>query len=137
MIDYIIPGTDILLLRVPVGSLVPVFLMIVMFFVCGAFLQLGGVLTSRVFVDAIPNRVRNGVYSLFPTVVLIFAIPQIAFFGWLIPLLGISTTLFLCGCMSTIGVLMIRKGLRYPRPWLQDPEYQHEPEPDTQVEEGL
>ncbi|MHA2071215.1 MAG: hypothetical protein ACXAAR_07880, partial [Candidatus Thorarchaeota archaeon] len=135
MIDYILPGTDILLLRVPVASLVPVFLMIVMFFVGGAFLQLGGVLTSRVFVDAIPNRVRNGVYSLFPTVVLIFAIPQIAFFGWLIPLLGISTTLLLCGCISTIGVLMIRKGLSYPRPWLQEPDYHSEQELDQPAEE--
>jgi MFS family permease len=135
MIDYILPGTDILLLRVPVASLVPVFLMVVMFFIGGAFLQLGGVLTSRVFVDAIPNRVRNGVYSLFPTVVLIFAIPQIAFFGWLIPLLGISTTLFLCGCISTIGVLMIRKGLSYPKPWLDDTAVSTEQEPGQELED--
>jgi hypothetical protein len=109
--------------------------MVVMFFIGGAFLQLGGVLTSRVFVDAIPNRVRNGVYSLFPTVVLIFAIPQIAFFGWLIPLLGISTTLFLCGCISTIGVLMIRKGLSYPKPWLDDTAVSTEQEPGQELED--
>jgi MFS family permease len=135
MIDYVIPGTEILLLRVPIASLLPVLLMIITFFVCGAFLQVGGVLTSRIFVDAIPNRVRNGVYSLFPTVVLLFGIPQIAFFGFLIPLWGIPTTLFLCGIISLIGVLMIRKGLSYPKPWLDDPAVSTEQEPGQELED--
>jgi len=130
MIDYVIPGTEILLLRVPIASLLPVLLMVITFFVCGAFLQVAGVLTSRVFIDAIPNRVRNGVYSLFPTVVLLFGIPQIAFFGFLIPLWGIPTTLFLCGIISLVGVLMIRKGLRHPRPWDDSSVLSTEQEPD-------
>jgi hypothetical protein len=115
MIDYILPGTDILLLRVPVDSLLPVIIMIVVFFVMGVFMQLAGVLTSRVFVDAIPNRVRNGVYSLFPTVVLLMGIPQIAFFGWLISV-SIPLTLVLTGVISTTGCMMIRRGLQYPHP---------------------
>ncbi|MFW9846329.1 MAG: MFS transporter [Candidatus Thorarchaeota archaeon] len=135
MIDYMFPGTDILLLRVPVASFVPVLLMVIMFFGCGAFLQLAGVLSSRIFVDAIPNRVRNGVYSLFPTVILILAIPQITFFGWLIPLGGIPLTLFLCGCLSTVGVLMIRKGLSYPKPWQEETAIGVQP--DQELEEGF
>ncbi len=137
MIDYFIPGTEILLLRVPIASLLPVLLMIITFFVCGAFLQIAGVLTSRVFVDAIPNRVRNGVYSLFPTVVLLFGIPQIAFFGFLIPLWGIPTTLFLCGIISLLGVLMIRKGLRQPRPWVEETVISTEQEPNPELEGEL
>ena len=109
MIEYIIPGTDILLLSVPIDSLVPVMLMIVVFFVLGIFFQLANVLTSRVFVDAIPNRVRNGVYSLFPTIILLLGIPQIAFFGWLISVAPISLTLILTGVISTIGVLLINQ----------------------------
>ncbi len=116
MIDYSIPGTDILILRVPIDSILPVALMILVFFVLGIFFQLAGVLTSRVFVDAIPNRVRNGVYSLFPTLVLLMSIPQIAFFGWLISVAPISLTLVLCGIISTTGVLIIHKGLQYPHP---------------------
>ncbi len=116
MIEYIIPGTDILLLSVPSDSLVPVMLMIVVFFVLGIFLQLANVLTSRVFVDAIPNRVRNGVYSLFPTMLTLLSIPQIAFFGWLISVAPISLTLILTGVISTIGVLLINQAFQHPRP---------------------
>ena len=65
--------------------------------------------------DAIPNRVRNGVYSLFPTVVLLMSIPQIGFFGWLISV-SIPLTLVIVGIISTLGCLMIRKGLQYPHP---------------------
>lgn len=115
MIDIYLPGTSILILRVPVDSLLPVGLMIVVFYVAAIFYQLAGVLTSRVFVDAIPNRVRNGVYSLFPTVVLLLSIPQIAFFGWFISV-SIPLTLVLIGIISTAGCLMIRKGLQYPHP---------------------
>jgi MFS family permease len=116
IIDYVIPGTDILILRVPIAAILPVFLMIITYFVVGIFLQLAGVLTSRVFIDAIPNRVRNGVYSLFPTVVLLMSVPQIGFFGWLLSVAPIPVTLFLCGIVSTVGCLMIRRGLQYPHP---------------------
>ena len=115
MIDVLFPGTEILILRVPVDSILPVVVMIVVFFAMGIFMQLAGVLTSRVFVDAIPNRVRNGVYSLFPTVVLLMSMPQIAFFGWLISI-SIPMTLILVGIISTFGCLLIRKGLQYPHP---------------------
>ena len=115
MIDIFLPGTTILILSVPIDSLLPVVLMILVFFVAGIFLQLAGVLTSRVFVDAIPNRVRNGVYSLFPTVVLLLSIPQIAFFGWFISV-SIPMTLVMVGIISTLGCLLIRKGLQFPHP---------------------
>ena len=115
MVEFYIPSTDILLLTVPLMSVIPVLLMIVVFYVLGIFLQIAGVLTSRIFIDAIPNRVRNGVYSLFPTIVLILGIPQIAFFGWLISVAPISLTLILTGGISTVGVLMILKAFQYPR----------------------
>ncbi|NHI88104.1 MAG: hypothetical protein EAX87_01205 [Candidatus Thorarchaeota archaeon] len=116
MIEYFLPGTDILLLSVPVDSLLPVLMMIIVFYTLGIFFQIANVLTSRVFVDAIPNRVRNGVYSLFPTVVLLLSIPQIAAFGWLISVAPISLTLLLTGLISTVGVIMIRLAFQQPRP---------------------
>jgi hypothetical protein len=115
VIDIYLPATSILILRVPIDSLLPVLLMIVVFYVAAIFLQLAGVLTSRIFVDAIPNRVRNGVYSLFPTVVLLLSIPQIAFFGWFISV-SIPLTLVMIGIISTVGCLMVRKGLQFPHP---------------------
>ncbi|MFW9807548.1 MAG: MFS transporter [Candidatus Thorarchaeota archaeon] len=116
MVDLYIPSTDILILSVPVMSIAPVLLMIVVFYGLGIFFQLANVLTSRIFIDAIPNRVRNGVYSLFPTIILILGIPQIAFFGWLISVAPISLTLVLTGGISTMGVFMIFKAFQQPRP---------------------
>jgi len=115
MIDYYIPWTDLLILRVPIDSILPVFIMILVFFGVGIFFQLANVLTGRVFVDAIPNRVRNGVYSLFPTVVLLLSIPQIWVFAWLVSI-SIPLTLVSIGIISTLGCLMIRKGLQFPHP---------------------
>jgi len=111
MVDYYLPGTEILILRVPIESLLPVTLMILVFFTLGIFLQVGGVLIGRVFVDAIPNRVRNGVYSLFPTVILLLSMPQIAFFGWFISV-SIPFTLVSIGIISTIGCFLTYKGLQ-------------------------
>jgi hypothetical protein len=115
MIDLIWPGTEILILQVPVDSLLPVGIMIVCFMFFGIFFQLANVLTSRVYIDAIPNRVRNGVYSLFPTLVFLMGIPQIAFFGWLISV-SLPMTLVSIGIISTAGCLLIRKGLQHPHP---------------------
>jgi hypothetical protein len=130
MIDYYMPGTEILILRVPVDSLLPVSIMLLVFFTLGIFFQLAGVLTSRIFVDAIPNRVRNGVYSLFPTVVLLLSIPQIAFFGWLISV-SIPATLVSIGIISSIGCLMIRKGLQQRHP------FQDEWDAESAIEESI
>jgi hypothetical protein len=41
--------------------------------------------------------------------------PQIALFGWLISI-SIPLTLILVGIISSIGCLLIRKGLQYPHP---------------------
>jgi hypothetical protein len=84
--------------------------MIVTFYVCGIFLQIAGVMTSRIFIDLIPNKNRNSVYSMIPTVVILLGIPQIIFFGWLIPFAGIAFALILCGTISSIGVILILKG---------------------------
>ncbi|MFX1369967.1 MAG: MFS transporter, partial [Promethearchaeota archaeon] len=46
VISYVIPGTDILILQVPYASLIPILMLVVLFYVCGAFLQVAGVLTS-------------------------------------------------------------------------------------------
>ena len=64
----------------------------------------------RVLIDAIPNRIRNGVYSLMPTLTVVFAIPQLVVFGWLIPLVGIPVVLMLSGLVSTVGALSLKKG---------------------------
>jgi hypothetical protein len=66
--------------------------------------------------DVIPDRIRNSVYSLSPTILFLFAMPQIGIFGWLIPVIGFPTTLFLIGLISLAGVFIIRHGLSLPKP---------------------
>jgi hypothetical protein len=56
------------------------------------------------------------VYSLFPTIIQLLGIPQIAFFGWLISVAPISLTLILTGVISTVGVLLINQAFKHPRP---------------------
>ena len=69
-------------------------------------------------IDVIPNRIRNSVYSLLPTLVVLAAIPQVAILGWLIPLSGIPIVLVLSGFVSTAGSLTLRKGFTFQKPLL-------------------
>ncbi len=66
--------------------------------------------------DAIPNRNRNSLYSLQPTILLMLATPQIAILGWVIPVIGFPATLLICAAVSLIGVLIIRYALTLEKP---------------------
>ncbi|TFF91369.1 MFS transporter [Candidatus Thorarchaeota archaeon] len=116
MITLTVPLTQITLLEVPVASVLPIVLIATTFTLTGIFGGLSQILTQRVLLDVVPNRIRNSMYSLSPTIATIIAIPQIALFGWLIPLAGFPLTMALCGLISLLGVMMIRKGLSYPKP---------------------
>jgi hypothetical protein len=96
------------------------------------------ILTQRVLLDVIPNRIRNSMYSLSPTIATLFAIPQIAIFGWIvaIPVIGFPLTLALCGLISLGGVLLIRNGLQQDRPLLEEETWGNgETAPDSAPEE--
>lgn len=80
------------------------------------FGSIENILTQRVLIDAIPTRVRNGVYSLFPTLMLIFAMPQIVLYGWIIQKFGVPYSLLICSFIALIGVFLVRKGFSYPIP---------------------
>ena len=82
------------------------------------FGSFAGILTQREMIDVIPNKIRNSMYSLQPTIAMMFAIPQIAIFGWLIPTIGFPITLAIIGIISLGGVIIIRKGLNQPKPVL-------------------
>ena len=113
---FYFPLTNIVILAVPFESFLPVVLIIIIYAIAGVFGQIQGILVSRVFVDAIPSRVRNSVYSLMPTMMLIFSIPQITFFGWIIQFYGVPLALILCSAIAMIGVALLHKGLTFPIP---------------------
>ena len=117
--DFLIimlPFTEISILEVPVGNIVPVLILATTFTITLFFGGFAEILTQRELMDAIPDRIRNSVYSLSPTILFIFAMPQIGIFGWLIPVIGFPTTLFLIGLISLAGVFIIRHGLSLPKP---------------------
>ncbi|MFW9794501.1 MAG: hypothetical protein ACFFEE_09370, partial [Candidatus Thorarchaeota archaeon] len=74
------------------------------------------ILTQRELLDAIPDRNRNSLYSLEPTILLILATPQIAILGWVIPIIGFPATLLICAVVTLIGVLIIRYALSLEKP---------------------
>ncbi len=118
LIDIVIPSTDILILQVPSSSIIPVLLILSIWFGGGVFFTIAAILWMRVLIDVIPNRIRNSVYSLLPTLVVLAAIPQVAILGWLIPLSGIPIVLVLSGFVSTAGSLTLRKGFTFQKPLL-------------------
>ncbi|MHA2141091.1 MAG: MFS transporter [Candidatus Thorarchaeota archaeon] len=119
IMNIVIPFTDILILQVPSLSATPVLLILVIWFSGGIFFTIAAILWMRVLIDVIPNRIRNGVYSLLPTLVVLAAMPQVALLGWLVPLFGIPIVLALSGLVSTTGVLLLRLGFSFQKPLIE------------------
>jgi MFS family permease len=138
LIDVVVPFTDFVIMQVPQESLLPTTLMLVTFVIAGFFYSVADILTMRLMIDIIPSRIRNSVYSLSPTIAILFAIPQIAIFGAAIQYIGFPVTLTLTAIISLVGVLMIRKGLSFPIPITEErkrPEVQEPAEVDAFIPE--
>lgn len=110
------PFTGVELLILPLENILPIALIFTTFVTTSFFGGFAEILTQRVLLDVIPNRIRNSMYSLAPTIATLFAIPQIAAFGWLITIIGFPLTLASCGAVSLIGVLLIVRGFRHEVP---------------------
>ncbi len=114
--DVLWPFTNLVVMSIPYESLLPVALAFCAFVATSFFSGFAEVLTQRMILDVIPNRIRNSIYSLIPTVAIILAIPQIWVFGMLIPIFGFPLTLISIAFVSLVGVLLIRHGLSFPKP---------------------
>jgi MFS family permease len=111
-----IPFTNLPLIEIPVETVIPVVLLFLVFVALNMFGSLAGILTQRVMLDVIPNRIRNSMYSLQPTLVMLMSMPLIAFYGWLIPLSGFTLPFLISAGISFISVLMIWKAFQHPIP---------------------
>ncbi|MGY5873542.1 MAG: MFS transporter [Candidatus Thorarchaeota archaeon] len=114
------PFTGIQLLTLPLENLLPIILIFSTFVMTSFFGGFAEILTQRVLLDVIPNKIRNSMYSLAPTIATLFAIPQIALFGWLLTIIGFPLTLMSCGIVSMLGVLFIIHGFRHERPIIEE-----------------
>jgi MFS family permease len=116
-VSIIIPFTDLPLIEIPVETLIPVALIFLLFVALNMFGAIADILTQRVMLDVVPNRIRNSMYSLQPTLVMIVSMPLIAFFGWLIPQSGgLTITLTFCAVISLVGTVMIHTAFKHPIP---------------------
>ena len=134
IIEILLPFTDVVIFEIPSSFILPIVLLFFTFLVTGLFGGFANILTQRVMLDVIPNRIRNSVYSLIPTVTLLLALPQIVVFGVTIQYLGFPVSLILCSLVSIVGVLMIRKGLSYQ---IQTTKEEPSIESATQKEESV
>jgi MFS family permease len=113
----LIPFTNLPLIEIPVQTVIPVILLFLLFISLNMFGAIAGILTQRVMLDVIPNRIRNSMYSLQPTLVMLISMPLIAFFGWFIPFTGgFLLTFLICALISLIAVLMIVAAFNNPIP---------------------
>jgi MFS family permease len=113
----LIPFTNLPLIEIPVQTLIPVILLFFLFISLNMFGAIAGILTQRVMLDVIPNRIRNSMYSLQPTLVMLISMPLIAFFGWFIPFTGgFLLTFLICAVISVIGVSMVWAAFKNPIP---------------------
>ncbi|MFW9977369.1 MAG: MFS transporter [Candidatus Thorarchaeota archaeon] len=115
-IDLLLPFTSIVFMSIPIDSIGPVILIALTFSFTMFASACADILTQREMLDVIPNNIRNSMYSLQPTVMMLFAIPQIGIFGWLIPIIGFPLTLVIVGLVNLLGVAIIKKGLDQPKP---------------------
>ncbi|MFX1510497.1 MAG: hypothetical protein ACFFBR_09350, partial [Promethearchaeota archaeon] len=99
----------------------PAIIVCLTFVITGIFDGAVNVVQQRLILDLIPDRTRNSLYSLFPTLTLIFAAPQLIFFSSLLPVVGPSPILIGLSLVSTSGCMFIALGMHY-RPKSKEPE---------------
>ena len=119
MATVYLPFTSIVLIQLPLQHIIPIVVLFSIFTVTMFFGGFAEILTQRELLDAIPDRNRNSLYSLQPTILLLLATPQIAIFGWIIPIIGFPATLLICAFISLIGVLIIRYALSLEKPVIE------------------
>jgi MFS family permease len=120
IVSIVIPGLNLAVLELPIESVLPVTLLFITFVGLNIFGSVAGILTQRVMIDVIPNRIRNSMYSLQPTLIMLVSMPLIAFFGWLVPLTGFALTFILCAIITSFGVSLIYVAFQRPIPKAED-----------------
>ncbi|MFW9846729.1 MAG: MFS transporter [Candidatus Thorarchaeota archaeon] len=104
------------ILDLPTDTLVPNALIFLIFIFTSMFGGFAQILTQRIMIDVIPSKIRNSMYSLQPTLIMLASAPLIALFGWLIPQYGFPLTFSICSLVTLIGALLVRKAFSYPIP---------------------
>lgn len=120
LIRFMLPGTEIVILEFPTGSTLALFAIAVLFIFGFLVGSIGVILSQRVLLDIIPNRIRNSVYSLRPTLVILVAMPFSAISGELSSRFGFPPVFILLSIVSTVGAYLIHRAFKRPTPKAAD-----------------
>ncbi len=118
-ITVYIPFTAAPFITLPLASIVPVILIWVLFVGTDTLGRIAGVLTGRIMVDVYPNRIRNCMYSLQPTIAMLLSIPFIILLSQLLaflPFLKFPIVFTIAAGVAFAGALLIRQGFKHPIP---------------------
>ncbi|MFW9997150.1 MAG: MFS transporter, partial [Candidatus Odinarchaeota archaeon] len=84
---------------------------IVGFALIGILFSLSNVLMPRFYLEIIPDKNRNSVYSLMPTLIMFSSVIIIAFGGFILDILGFNNTLLVLGLFNLVGGLIASRGI--------------------------
>ncbi len=115
-ITLFIPFTAMPFMALPIVSIIPVALIYVLFVSLDVVGRIAEVLNGRVMLDVFPNRIRNCMYSLRPTIAFLLSIPLIFVISQLLPIFGFPLVFLIAAIVALAGALLIRKGFSYPIP---------------------
>jgi hypothetical protein len=115
-ITLFIPFTAMPFMILPLVSIIPVALIWVVFVGTDVLGRMAEVLSGRVMLDVFPNRIRNCMYSLRPTIAFLLSIPLIFVISQLLPIFGFPIVFFIAAIVAFTGAILIRKGFSYPIP---------------------
>jgi MFS family permease len=99
---------------------IPTILICISFILSGIFSGASNILNQRLVLDMVPDKIRNGIYSLFPSLTFVFAVPQMVLFAFvltapqlsLLPQLPLVVVLCGLGVFSSIGLIILKLGLQ-------------------------
>ncbi|MFX1540957.1 MAG: hypothetical protein ACFFBX_09285 [Promethearchaeota archaeon] len=115
-ITVYIPFTTMPFMILPLASIVPIVLIWVLFVGTDTIGRITEVLNGRVMLDVFPNRIRNCMYSLRPTVAFLLSIPLIFIISQLLPFVGFPLVFAIAAAVALTGAVLVRKGFQHPIP---------------------
>jgi MFS family permease len=116
IISIYLPFTAMPFLTLPLVSILPIILIWVLFVGTDTIGRITDVLNGRIMLDVFPNRIRNCMYSLRPTIAFLLSIPLIFLISQLLPIVGFPAIFIIAATVGLIGAVLVRRGFQYPIP---------------------
>ncbi len=94
-------------------SIFSYFGLILIFQILGISEDFAVIINSRIIIDIVPNKQRNTIYSLLPTLMAIFGGCTILFGGYLVQTYGVAVSILACSVLTGLGTIILGFGLMF------------------------